>query len=119
MYKRQEYNPIRLIEKMTDPDDPFSVAKALAEHILAVPLELTDVQETEEDFAGNPDFKPNLTGKSIQEINLTKILLGPVPWYEWRSETAAGGTRYYPTTFLVQLQAYISYLIQLPSYQHV
>jgi len=114
-----EYNPIRLIEKMTDPDDPFSVSKTLAEHILAVPLELTDVQETDEDFAGNPDFKPNLTGKSIQEINLTKILLGPVPWYEWRSETAAGGTRYYPTTFLVQLQAYISYLIQLPSYQHV
>lgn len=113
-----EYNPIRLVEKMTNPDDPFAVAKALAEHIFAIPLELTDVQQVEEDFAGNPDFLPNLSGKSPQEINLTKLLLGPIPWYEWRSETTGGGSRFYPTEILVQLREYLSYLIQLPSYQH-
>lgn len=113
-----EYNPIRLIEKMTDPDDPFSVAKSLAEHILAVPLELTDIQTIDEDFAGNPDFKPNISGKTTQEINLTKILLGQIPWYEWGSETTGNGTRYYRNEMLVQLREFISYLIQLPSYQH-
>lgn len=113
------YNPIALVSKISDPDDPFAVARDLAEHLLAIPLHLADIREVEDNFAGNMNNSPYLEGKSPQEINLTKILLGSIPWYEWRSSTTGSGTRYYTPEKLVQLHEYLSYLIQLPSYQHL
>jgi len=112
------YNPVRLVEKITDPDNPFSVATSLARHLLAVPLSLSDIRDVEEPFAGDTMYPPDTTGLSSEEINLAKILLGPIPWYEWRTQTTTSGERYYENALLVQLREFLSYLVQLPSYQH-
>lgn len=111
------YNPIRIAEKVSDPSNPFSVAEDIAEHILSLPLEQVGIRQIDEDFAGNPDLAPNVSGFSTHKINLSKILLGNIPWYEWTANTDSEDNLFYEETFAENLRQYISYLIQLPAYQ--
>lgn len=116
------YNPIRLAEKISDPSNPFAVAEDLAEHLLAPPLHTIGVRLIEEDFAGNPALHPsnNVAGfDSFPEykINLTKILLGTIPWYEFTANSDQDGNLYYEESFAENIRQYISYLQQLPAYQ--
>lgn len=111
------YDPIRIAEKVSDPSNPFSVAEDIAEHVLSLPLDQVGVREVEEVFAGNPDLAPDLTGFPDYKINLSKILLGDIPWYEWTANTDADDNLFYEDTFAEKLRQYISYLIQLPAYQ--
>lgn len=112
-----QYDPIRIAEKVSDPSNPFSVAEDIAEHILSLPLDKVGVRNVEEDFAGNPDLVPDLTGFSEHKINLSKILLDSTPWYEWTANTDSDDNLFYEETFAENLRQYISYLIQLPAYQ--
>ncbi|MTI88672.1 MAG: DUF1800 domain-containing protein [Balneolaceae bacterium] len=111
------YNPIRITEKISNPSNPFDVAEDIAQHLLAPPLDKVGVREVEEDFAGNPNLAPDVSGFSNHKINLTKILLGNIPWYEWTANSDQEGNLYYQATFAEHLRAYISYLQQLPAYQ--
>jgi len=116
------YNPIRIAEKISDPSNPFTLAEDLAEHLLAPPLSTVDVREVEEDFSGDPSFHPsdNIPGFSNfpeYKINLTKILLGTIPWYEFRASTDQDGNLYFEEIFAENIRQYISYLQQLPAYQ--
>ncbi|MCG8374126.1 MAG: DUF1800 domain-containing protein [Balneolales bacterium] len=123
------YDPIRIAGKVSDPLNPFSLAEDIAEHILALPLNQVGIREVEEDFAGNPDLHPgNINNQGNEyvpgysefpeyKINLTKILLGEIPWYEWTANTDNDGNLYYEDYFAEALRQYISYLIQLPAYQ--
>jgi hypothetical protein len=111
------YDPIRIAEKVSDPSNPFSVAEDIAEHVLSLPLDKVGIRQVEEDFAGNPDLAPDTTGFPNYKINLSKILLGNIPWYEWTANTDNDGNLFYQDTFAESLRQYISYLIQLPSYQ--
>lgn len=112
-----QYDPIRIAEKVSDPSNPFSVAEDIAEHVLSLPLDQVGVRQVDEDFAGNPDLAPNITGFSPHKINLSKILLGNIPWYEWTANTDSDDNLFYEETFAENLRQYISYLIQLPAYQ--
>ena len=111
------YDPIRIAEKVSDPLNPFSLAEDIAEHILALPLDQVDIRQVDEDFAGNPAYAPDTTGFPEYKINLSKILLGSTPWYEWTANTDNDGNLYYEDHFAESLRQYISYLIQLPAYQ--
>ncbi len=116
------FNPIRLAEKISDPSNPFTLAEDLAEHLLAPPLDTVGVRKIDEDFAGNPALHPssNVAGyDSFPEykINLTKILLGTIPWYEFTANSDQDGNLYYEETFAEAIRQYISYLQQLPAYQ--
>ncbi|MCA1802279.1 MAG: DUF1800 domain-containing protein [Rhodothermaceae bacterium] len=111
------FNPISLIEKISDPHNPFTIAEDLAGYILAVPLNRLEVRIVEDDFAGDPNLAPNLTGFPEHKINLSKILLGSIPWYEWRVDADQSGNLYYQPVFAESIRQYISYLQQLPSYQ--
>ncbi|RNC79598.1 MAG: DUF1800 domain-containing protein [Balneola sp.] len=111
------YDPIRIAEKVSDPSNPFSVAEDIAEHLLSLPLDQVGIREVEEDFAGNPDLAPDVSGFPDYKINLSKILLGDIPWYEWTANSDADDNLFYEDTFAENLRLYISYLIQLPAYQ--
>ncbi len=111
------YNPIRIAEKVSDPLNPFSLAEDIAEHVLSLPLDQVGIRQVEEDFAGDPAFAPDTSGFPPHKINLSKILLGPIPWYEWTANTDNDGNLYYEDVFAEALRSYISYLIQLPAYQ--
>ncbi|MBO6525147.1 MAG: DUF1800 domain-containing protein [Balneolaceae bacterium] len=112
-----QYDPIRIAEKVSDPSNPFSLAEDIAEHMLSLPLDQVGIRQVDEDFAGNPDLVPDLTGFPDYKINLAKILLGDIPWYEWTANTDSDDNLYYEETFAENLRQYISYLIQLPAYQ--
>ena len=124
------YNPIRIAEKVSDPVNPFKLAEDIAEHVLSLPLDQVGIREVEEDFAGNPALHPGAinqnTGQTFvpgynefppYKINLTKILLGSIPWYEWTANTDNDDKLYYQDHFAEALRQYIAYLIQLPAYQ--
>ncbi len=111
------YDPIRIAEKISDPSNPFSVAEDIAEHLIAVPLAQVGIREVEEDFAGDPALAPDTSGMPDYKINLTKILLGNIPWYEWTANSDQDGNLFYQDTFAENLRQYIAYLQQLPAYQ--
>jgi hypothetical protein len=111
------YDPIRLTEKISDPSNPFSIAEDIAEHLLSVPLDRVGIRIVEEDFAGNPDLAPDTSGMPTYKVNLTKILLGSTPWYEFTANSDNEGKLYYQDTFAENVRQYISYLQQLPAYQ--
>ena len=116
------YNPIRLAEKISDPSNPFTLAEDLAEHLIALPLEMVGIRKIDEDFAGNPALHPsdNVAGFANfpeHKINLTKILLGTIPWYEFTANSDQDGNLYYQETFAESIRQYIAYLQQLPAYQ--
>lgn len=125
-----QYDPIRIAEKISDPSNPFKMAEDLAEHLLALPLDLVGIREVDEDFAGNPALHPGAVNSANGQtyvagynsfpeykINLTKILLGTIPWYEFTANTDQEGNLYYEETFAENIRQYISYLQQLPAYQ--
>ncbi|MFN1836004.1 DUF1800 family protein [Balneola sp. MJW-20] len=111
------YDPIRIAEKISDPSNPFSVAEDIASHLIAVPLDRVGIRQVEEDFAGDPNLVPPVDGFPTYKINLSKILLGSIPWYEWTANTDSDGNLFYQETFAENLRQYISYLQQLPAYQ--
>lgn len=113
----ERYDPIRIAEKVSDPLNPFSLAEDIAEHVLSLPLNEVGIRNVEEDFAGDPAFAPDVSTFPEHKINLSKILLGPIPWYEWTANTDNDGNLYYDDLFAEALRQYISYLIQLPAYQ--
>ena len=111
------YKPIKLTEKISDPSNPFSVAEDIAEHLLSVPLDRVGIRIVEEDFAGDPALAPDTSGMPDYKINLTKILLGSTPWYEFTANSDGEGNLFYQDTFAENVRQYISYLQQLPAYQ--
>ena len=110
------YNPISITQKISDPSNPFSIAEDIAEHLLASPLDTVGIREVEEDFAGGL-ADPDLSGMPDHKINLTKILLGTIPWYEFTANSDQDGNLFYEESFAEAVRQYISYLQQLPAYQ--
>ncbi|MEZ4698787.1 MAG: DUF1800 domain-containing protein [Rhodothermales bacterium] len=72
------------------PSDPFALAVAIAEHLLAVPLDELDLEESDEpfdgDLIGHPIPEGILTGPPVHVRALAKTFLNGVPWYEWALE---------------------------------
>ena len=74
-----------------DVNDPFGVAVALAEHLLAVPLAYASIPDrSATPLAGNADrLPPDWVATAPRYVtDLAKTLLGSVPHYEWRSMPA-------------------------------
>ncbi len=111
------FDPAQLVGKISDPGNPYRLPTDLAETFLAVPLEHAGIREIEEPLPGSTKVPPP---RSFEEgpaysINLTKILLGNVHHYEWPYFTNEQEARQSGAWAL--LQAFTTYLIQLPEYQ--
>lgn len=88
----QEADPnafISLAEQIHDPYETYSgltLPVALADHLFSVPLEWVQVPDVQEPFNGDLDSNPLPDGfldGPERNINLAKIFLGNLPWYEW------------------------------------
>ncbi len=77
------------LDKAVDPADPasvFALPLALAEHLLPVPVETLDINAPSEDFAGDLAGNPipdDVAAGPAYALDLAKIFLLGVPWYEW------------------------------------
>lgn len=119
MVNREDVSPfsaIRTIERISDPANPFAIARDLAQMLLAIPLEEAGIAPVEADFAGDPDVRPDVSGYTDKEIDLVKHLLGTMPWYEW-TVLERDGVRFFRRIEEYRIRQFIGYLIQLPAYQ--
>ncbi len=107
-------NLVALAEKLHDPEDPnaaFTLPVALAEHLLAVPLDLLDLHVSQEPFAGDLITNPiptEIENGPTYARNLAKLFLADTPWYEWNLQTG-GASRV--------ISSYIQLLNFLPEFQ--
>ena len=111
---RNPLNLIPLSEQIHDSSDSlaaFRLPLALAEHLLAVPLEDLNIDPPDEGFAGDLDNFPipqDILDGPAYARDLAIIFLSGVPWYEWN-------------LFLDEsnplLLLFTCFLTQLPEYQ--
>jgi hypothetical protein len=113
----EAYDPVQLAGKISDPSNPFRMPTELAEMLLAVPLEHAGIRKVEEALAGSSEVPPpqSFLDGPAHSINLTKILLGTIPHYEWPSFRTADEAR--RNGAWTPLLSFAAYLVQLPEYQ--
>lgn len=111
------FDPVALAGKISDPANPYRLPTDLANVFIAVPLEHAGIRNIEEPVAGSSTVPPPQWFMDGPEhsINLTKILLGNVPHYEWPYFTNEEEAR--ETGAWALLLSFHAYLIQLPEYQ--
>lgn len=103
-----------VMEMYVDPSathPAVDLALNLAESVLAVPIDLVEVPEIDQPFEGDLQSQPlpdDLLQGSPQRINLVKLFLGSVPWYEW---DPSGQTAW------IMVRNYIVALSKFPEYQ--
>ena len=88
-----------------------SLALNLAEALFAIPLEMVEIPEMDQPFEGNLNQFPlpdDLLNGPAWRINLVKLFLGTVPWYEW---DPAGPTAW------AMVRNFVVTLSKFPEYQ--
>lgn len=117
LYGNQNRPPIDLIpfaEEIHDPLDPaaaFHLPVAMAEHLLPIPLDDLRFDAPDEPFAGdlvNNPIPEDIANGPRYVLDLAKIFLGSVPWYEW--------SLYFDQSPALVLQ-FARYVMHLPEYQ--
>lgn len=111
------YDPVQLAAKISDPSNPYRFPTDIAETFLAVPLEHAAIRGSDDPVPGS-DRVPLPTSFAegpAHSINLTKILLGSVPHYDWPYFTTIDEAR--QNGALTLMRGFVSYLVQLPEYQ--
>lgn len=105
---------IQTAEQLHDPNSPlavFDLPVRLAAYMMAVPLENVSIPTISENFGGdlsnNPIPDEVLNGPSYT-LDLAKIFLNGVPWYEWFL---------YADGAYSLIANYVRFLLQLPEYQ--
>ena len=91
-----------------DPDDPFLVAQAVAETLLPVAFDWASLPTVAAPLAGDALVALPATARNAAPgvLDLAKILLGPVPFYEWARLPAnmkAGRVRAYVVFLVTQV----------------
>ena len=86
-----DFDPIEVAIKVSDPANPFKIAEDLARTFIPIPLDLASIREVTDPFAGDPDTPPpqNVLDDSLVS-NVSKVMLGDMPWYEWPSDPVQG-----------------------------
>lgn len=100
----------RLFPEGEAADSAFALPIALARHYIAVDIAQLDIGEVDQDFGGDlitfPIPEEVLNGPE-HAVNLAKIFLSGVPWYEWNLDVDGAN---------ILLLNYVRYLSQLPEF---
>lgn len=103
-----------IIDKYTDDTSShpvISLALNLAESLFAVPLDLVEIPEIDQPFAGDLIAQPlpqEFLDGPAAHINLVKQFLGTVPWYEWNPSSQHAS---------IMIRNYLVTLSKYPEYQ--
>ena len=105
---------VSVAQLLPDTDIPLAAFKlplAIAAHFIPVPLDELDIGTIEEPFSGDLVTFPipsEIIDGPQYAINLAKLFLGDVPWYEWSLEENGANT---------VVVNFVQYLMQLPEFQ--
>ena len=94
-----------------DPHAAFFLPAAIAEHFLAVSLDMVDIPEVDEEFAGDLNTFPipaEVLAAPPYVRNLAKIFLGSMPWYEWDLSNTGSNDR---------VIEFVKHIVRYPEYQ--
>jgi uncharacterized protein (DUF1800 family) len=103
-----------IVEKYCDASSShpvISLALNLAETLFATPLDLVEIPEVDQPFAGDLFAQPlpqDFLDGPVAHINLVKLFLGTVPWYEWNPSSQHAS---------IMIRNYIVTLSKYPEYQ--
>jgi len=111
------FDPVDVAVRVSDPANPFKIAEDLARTLVPIPLDIASIREVSDDFAGDPDIPPPPSVLSDPIVsNVSKVLLGDMPHYEW-PDIVDGSTTEKDRARIV-LQHYIALLSrEIPEYQ--
>ena len=102
------------VEKMHPPGDPmtaFRLPIVLAQHLMPVPIESLNIYPPTDEFAGDLITYPvpqEILDGPAHELDLIKLFLIDVPWYEWHTFREGAGR---------VVAQYIQTLIKYPEFQ--
>jgi hypothetical protein len=99
-----------------DPNDPFEVAFAIAEHLMPVPLNQLSLPKADREF-GDPTYPPPDWALAAPPYvrALTAQLLDELPHYNWPN--IVDGDKRARKKGHALLQQYVATLMQMPEYQ--
>ncbi len=106
-------NLVGLARDLVDSADPlaaFKVPEALAAHFLSIPLD-TLVLDAPAEFSGDLQTYPipdEIRNGPQHVLDLAKIFLRGMPWYEWRLEREG---------IAWDVTKYVQFLVHLPEHQ--
>ncbi|MEZ4700352.1 MAG: DUF1800 domain-containing protein [Rhodothermales bacterium] len=112
-----DFDPVEVAVRVSDPANPFKIAEDLARTLVPVPLDIASIRDVSESFAGDPDTPPPASVLSDPIVsNVSKVLLGDMPHYEWPDIVNGPGTD--KARARIVLQHYIALLSrEIPEYQ--
>lgn len=105
---------VQIAEQVHDPNSftaAFELPMRLAEYLMAVPLENVSIPTIAEGFGGdlaNNPIPAEILDNPAYALDLTKIFLNGIPWYEWFLYADGASSL---------LSNYLRFLRQLPEYQ--
>ncbi len=111
------FDPVDVAVRVSDPANPFKIAEDLARTLVPIPLDIASIREVTDEFAGDPDTPPPPSVLSDPIVsNVSKVLLGDMPHYEWPD--IVGGSTTEKDRARIVLQHYIALLSrEIPEYQ--
>ena len=101
----------QFVQIVHDPNDAlavFRLPEAIVRHLVSAPIETLPIETISAPWAGGQPIPSEIEQGPVYVHNLTKRMLGGIPWYEW--DLSTDEARYAIRSFLV-------YVFQLPEYQ--
>ena len=101
----------QFIQDVHDTSDSLAVFRlpvAIVRHLISAPIETLPIETISAPWAGGQPIPSQIEQEPAYVHNLTKRMLGGIPWYEW--DLTADEARYAVREFLV-------YVFQLPEFQ--
>ena len=111
------FDPVEVASKVSDVNNPFDIAEDLARTFVPIPLDLASIRNVNGPFAGDPDRQPpqELLKTEIR-TNVSKVMLGDMPYYEWPDLSEGSSDNKEPARIV--LRNYIAMLSrEIPEYQ--
>jgi len=99
---------VQVIHDTSDALAVFRLPAAIVRHLISAPIETLPIETISAPWAGGQPIPSAIEQEPAYVHNLTKRMLGGIPWYEW--DLSSDEARYAIREFLV-------YVFQLPEYQ--
>ncbi len=99
---------VRDVHNWNDPLAVFRLPVALVRHLIALPITALSIEPISAPWAGGQPIPSEIEQEPAYVHDLTKRMLGGIPWYEW--DLGTDEARYAIRDFLV-------YIFELPEFQ--
>ena len=98
----------RSLHDASDSNAVFRIAPAIVRHMIAAEIESLSIESINAPWAGGLPIPSEIEQEPAYVHNLTKRMLGGIPWYEWDLNTSEA---------MYALRSFMIYVTEFPEYQ--